>query len=58
MAYETSLVKILNLDLIATEVIRSLAGSIGLVLTIPLTALVASILIKKDNKKSSNNTNI
>lgn len=47
MAYETSIIKILNLDIIATEVIRSLAGSIGLVLTIPLTAFVASILMKK-----------
>ena len=51
MAYETSMIKILNLDIIATEVIRSLAGSIGLVLTIPLTAFIASVLIKKDNKR-------
>lgn len=46
MAYETSLVKILNLDIIATEVVRSLSGSIGLVLTIPITAFIASYLIK------------
>ena len=51
MAYETSMVKIINLDIIATEIIRSLAGSIGLVLTIPLTAFIASVLIKKDNKR-------
>jgi uncharacterized membrane protein len=50
MAYETSMIKILNLDIIATEVIRSLAGSIGLVLTIPITAVVASILMKKDEQ--------
>lgn len=48
MAYETSFVKILNLDIIATEVIRSLAGSIGLVVAIPLTAMVSSLLIKKE----------
>ncbi|MBU5437080.1 YibE/F family protein [Tissierella sp. MSJ-40] len=54
MAYETSIVKILNLDVIATEIIRSLAGSIGLVLTIPLTALVASFLIKRDKNKDEN----
>ncbi|WP_077368609.1 YibE/F family protein [Anaerosalibacter sp. Marseille-P3206] len=48
MAYETSMVKIINLDIIATEVIRSLAGSIGLVLTIPLTAFIASVLINKN----------
>lgn len=52
MAHETSLIKILNLDIIATEVIRSLSGSIGLVLTIPLTAFIASVLIKKDENDS------
>lgn len=50
-AYEASLVKVLNLDIIATEIIRSLSGSIGLVLTIPITAFIASILIKR--QKSS-----
>lgn len=53
MAYETSMRKIINLDIIATEIIRSLSGSIGLVLTVPITALVASILVKKSyNRKS------
>ncbi|MGO1470583.1 MAG: YibE/F family protein [Tissierella sp.] len=55
MAYETSITKILNLDIIATEIIRSLSGSIGLILTIPITALVASFLIKKNKKESSEN---
>lgn len=48
MAYDTPMRKILNLDIIATEIVRSLAGSIGLVLTIPLTALIASLLMKKE----------
>ena len=48
MAYETSIIKILNLDIIATEIIRSISGSIGLVLTIPITALAASFLIKRN----------
>ena len=47
MSYEPSLMKVLNLDIIATEVVRSLSGSIGLVLTIPLTAFVATMLINK-----------
>ena len=47
MAYETSIIKILNLDVIATEVVRSLAGSIGLVAAIPLTALISSYLIRR-----------
>lgn len=52
MAYETSIIKIMNLDIIATEIVRSLSGSIGLILTIPITALVASFLLKRDKDKS------
>ena len=48
MSYDSSMIKLLNLDIIATEIIRSISGSIGLVLTIPLTALVATILINKN----------
>lgn len=47
MAYETSLNKFLNLDVIATEIVRSLSGSVGLILTIPITALIASLLLKR-----------
>lgn len=47
MAYETSMTKIINLDIIATEVVRSLSGSIGLILTIPITAIISSVLIKR-----------
>lgn len=57
MAYETSMVKIMNLDIIATEIIRSLSGSIGLVLTIPLTAFSASVLIKRNDKRNSHKSN-
>lgn len=53
MAYESSLVKILNLDIVATEIIRSLAGSIGLVMTIPVTAFTASFLIKNNPTKDT-----
>lgn len=55
MAHKTSISKVVNLDLIATEIIRALTGSIGLILTIPITAGVFSYLIKirKDNLKDS-----
>ncbi len=46
MAYETSMTKIINMDIIATEIVRSLSGSIGLILTIPITAFIASVLIR------------
>lgn len=45
MAYETPLVKVINLDLIATEVVRAMAGSIGLIIAIPLTAAFAGRLL-------------
>lgn len=47
MAYSTPARKIFNLDIIATEIIRSLAGSMGLILTIPITAAIAVFFIKK-----------
>jgi len=37
--------KLINLDLVATEVTSSLSGSLGLVCTIPLTALFSAILM-------------
>ena len=46
MSVNDSILRTMNLDVIATEIIRSLAGSIGLVATIPITALIAVYLIK------------
>lgn len=40
--YDGSWLKFLNFDNVADEVIRSLAGTIGLVLTVPVTALLAA----------------
>jgi uncharacterized membrane protein len=39
-AYNISFVEIINLDIMATEIIRAVAGSIGIVLSIPLTAAI------------------
>jgi uncharacterized membrane protein len=47
MAYSTPARKIFNLDIISTEIIRSLAGSMGLILTIPITAAITVFFIKK-----------
>lgn len=51
--YQSSLNEIINLDIVANEIIRSLAESSGLIISVPLTALVASILIKKDKLNSN-----
>lgn len=39
--------KLINLDILGTEVIQGLAGSIGIVLAVPITALIGSCLCKK-----------
>lgn len=40
-------VKLLNLDLVATEIVAALTGSLGLICTIPLTALAAAKLMSR-----------
>ncbi|HSV32370.1 MAG TPA: YibE/F family protein, partial [Atribacteraceae bacterium] len=48
----TTWTKILNLDLVATEFVRGLTGSIGLVLSIPVTAVVAGFLMSRSRHPS------
>ena len=48
MAYQIPLIEMINQDGLASEIVRSLAGSIGLILTIPITALAASLLSQKE----------
>ena len=47
LAYDVPLIDILNRDMVASEVVRSLAGSIGLFLTVPLTALASGVVGEK-----------
>lgn len=47
MAYNIPFLEIINQDMIATEVVRAIAGSMGLILSIPLTALVAATVGRK-----------
>lgn len=49
VAHQPSL-KLLNLDLVATEIAAALTGSLGLVCTIPLTALAAARLMSVPEK--------
>ncbi len=44
MGYEMDWLKIINMDLIATEFVRGVAGSIGLVAAVPVTAFLARYL--------------
>jgi len=47
MVNNISYIDIINMDMIATEVVRALAGTIGLICAIPLTAIVSAVLEKK-----------
>lgn len=51
---DTPLLQSVNSEIVAVEVIRSLAGSVGLILAIPLTSLLSCIFIyyKKTKNKS------
>ncbi|HWR43510.1 YibE/F family protein [Sporomusa sp.] len=42
------MLKILNLNMIVTEFARALTGSIGLICAIPLTAIIAAVLLQRD----------
>ena len=46
-AYDVSYIQLLNTDFVAIEVIRSLSGSIGIVLTVPLVAAISSFLLAR-----------
>lgn len=43
--------RLLNLDILGTELIQGLAGSIGIVLTVPITAAISAYLCKTKLKK-------
>ncbi len=53
-ASQSSWSEVLNLDMVASEVIRAMTGSIGLTLAIPITALVSALLLVKPQDKSQN----
>ncbi|MBS4535941.1 YibE/F family protein [Clostridium sp. D2Q-14] len=50
MAHDFRLAEIINRDMIASEIVRALSGSIGLIFTIPITTLVAASLYNKIKK--------
>lgn len=51
--YDYPFIQIFNTDAIAEELIRGVAGSIGIILTVPLVAVLSSQLMKAGEKKSS-----
>ncbi len=45
MGYQIDWLKMINMDLIATEFVRGVAGSIGLIAAVPLTAVLAAYFL-------------
>jgi len=54
MVQNSSFSRILNLKIVASEIMRTLVGSIGLVLVAPLTAIFAGMIIGKIREKNNN----
>jgi len=48
-SYDSPMLMIINDEMIACEIIRALAGSFGLLLTVPITSLVSAILMCNGN---------
>lgn len=42
-----SLIRVMNLNIVATEITRALTGSIGLIFSIPLTAAITAFLLSR-----------
>jgi len=56
LAYQTPFARVINLDIIATEIVRAVSGSIGLAATIPVTVLVSAFLCTKVGRKKNSNS--
>jgi uncharacterized membrane protein len=46
MAYNMPYFRAINLNVVSTEIIQGLSGSIGLILTVPITSLVCALFIE------------
>lgn len=53
-AYNMNIIEIINNEVIALELLRSLAGCFGLLMTVPITSIVAAYLSCKGNMGSFN----
>lgn len=48
--YESTFSQMIHMEFLAVEILRTAAGSIGLILSIPITAFVASLLLKENRR--------
>ena len=52
MAYNMPYFRAINLNVVSTEIIQGLSGSIGLVLTVPITSIVSTLFIEDGMRKN------
>lgn len=50
-SYRIPLTQLLSTDLVAREMIQGISGSIGVIMTVPLVALFASLIMKRNTEK-------
>jgi uncharacterized membrane protein len=55
MAYDMPYFRAINLNTVSTEIIQGLSGSIGLILTVPITSMVSALFIAKNPGNNFNN---
>jgi uncharacterized membrane protein len=55
VSYNSSLLELLNKEMIVVEILQALVGSIGILFTIPITSLVCAYLFSERIKPSTNN---
>lgn len=55
MGFKFEFFEVINQEMIAEEILRAIAGSFGLVFTIPLTTLISSILMGRKNNEGEYN---
>ncbi len=51
---EEDIFLLINKEIFATEITRTLIGSIGLILAVPITTILASIMLSKESNKKNN----
>ncbi len=49
VAYSNSMLDLMNMEMIIVEMLQAIAGSLGILMTIPLTTLICSVLYKKES---------
>jgi len=51
-SYQVSFTQLINTDFVTVELIRGIAGSLGIILAVPCVAAITAVLLTKDDSKS------